>query len=74
MIAQSVEVLMHLALRNVLVIAMLLCAATLVAQSTTGTLGGTVTSDGNPLPGVTVTVTSPALQGSRTAVTGDAGG
>src|SRR6185503_16201429 len=54
--------------------AMLLCAATLVAQSTTGTLVGTVTSDGKPLPGVTVTVTSPALQGSRTTVTGDAGG
>jgi hypothetical protein len=68
------EVLMRLALRNVLAIAMLLCAAALVAQSTTGTLVGTVTSDGKPLPGVTVTVTSPALQGSRTTVTGDAGG
>src|SRR5687768_17913103 len=68
------EVLMRLALRNGLAIAMLLCAATLVAQSTTGTLVGTVTSDGEPLPGVTITVTSPALQGSRTAVTGEAGG
>lgn len=65
---------MRLALRNALVIAMLLCSAALVAQSTTGTLVGTVTSDGQPLPGVTVTVSSPALQGSRTAVTGDAGG
>src|SRR5688572_18241291 len=66
---------MRLALRNVLVvIAILSYAATLVAQSTTGTLVGTVTSDGEPLPGVTVTVTSPALQGSRTAVTGEAGG
>src|SRR6185436_5635474 len=65
---------MRLALRNVLGIAVLLCAATLVAQSTTGTLVGTVTSDGKPLPGVTVTVTSPVLQGSRTTVTGDAGG
>ena len=65
---------MRLALRNVLGIAMLLCAAALGAQSTTGTLVGTVTSDGKPLPGVTVTVTSPALQGSRTTVTGDAGG
>jgi hypothetical protein len=65
---------MRLALRNVLAIAMLLWAATLVAQSTTGTLVGTVTSDDKPLPGVTVTVTSPALQGSRTTVTGDAGG
>lgn len=65
---------MRLTLRNVLGIVMLLCAATLAAQSTTGTLVGTVTSDGQPLPGVTVTVTSPALQGSRTAVTGDGGG
>jgi hypothetical protein len=68
------EVLMRLVLRNVLAVALLLCAATLVAQSTTGTLVGTVTSDGNPLPGVTVTVTSPGLQGSRTTVSGDAGG
>lgn len=65
---------MHLALRNILGIFMLLCAATLVAQSTTGTLVGTVTSDGQPLPGVTVTVTSPAMQGSRTTVSGEAGG
>jgi Carboxypeptidase regulatory-like domain/TonB dependent receptor len=65
---------MRLALRNVLAVALLFYAAALVAQSTTGTLVGTVTSDGKPLPGVTVTVTSPALQGSRTTVTGDAGG
>lgn len=65
---------MHLVFRSVLLIAMALCAAALAAQSTTGTLVGTVRSDGQPLPGVTVTVTSPALQGSRTAVTGEAGG
>ena len=36
----------------------------------TGTITGTVQSaDGLSLPGVTVTVTSPALQGMRTAVT-----
>lgn len=36
----------------------------------TGTLVGTATSnDGSPLPGVTVTVTSPSLQGERTATT-----
>jgi outer membrane receptor protein involved in Fe transport len=40
----------------------------------TGTLSGSVsTSDGLRMPGVTVTVTSPALQGVRTAVT-DANG
>src|SRR5437870_9562292 len=36
----------------------------------TATLEGTVTGpDGNPLPGVTVTVKSPALMGERVAVT-----
>jgi len=36
----------------------------------TGELAGAVTSsDGQPLPGVTVSLTSPALQGVRTAVT-----
>lgn len=65
---------MRLALRNVLGIAILLCAATLAAQSTTGNLVGTVTSDGERLPGVTVTVMSSALQGSRTTTSGDAGG
>ncbi len=36
----------------------------------TGEIGGGVTSsDGQPLPGVTVTITSTALQGARTAVT-----
>src|SRR6185436_14720247 len=33
------------------------------------TLSGKVTADGAPLPGVTVTVTSPNLQGSRTTET-----
>ncbi len=46
----------------------------LLAQGTTGNILGTVTSDGKPLPGVTVTITSPALQGARTAVSGEAGG
>ena len=50
-----------------------LCAIPLIAQ-TTGSLSGVVTSEGNPLPGVSVTVSSPSLQGTRTAVTGDAGG
>ncbi|HEX6161336.1 MAG TPA: TonB-dependent receptor, partial [Thermoanaerobaculia bacterium] len=35
---------------------------------------GTVTTDGAPLPGVTVSVTSPAMQGTRTAVTSENGG
>ena len=41
---------------------------------TTSSLSGMVTTDGKPLPGVTVTVSSPSLQGTRTAVTGEGGG
>ncbi len=46
------------------------------AQGTqTGVLSGQVTSaDGAPLPGVTVSITSPALQGERTAVADTNGG
>ena len=58
-----------------LLVLVLLAAFPLPAQFTTGTLIGTVTTaDGSALPGVTVTITSPALQGSRTAVSGEAGG
>ncbi|HEY1251940.1 MAG TPA: TonB-dependent receptor [Thermoanaerobaculia bacterium] len=40
----------------------------------TGTLTGTVKlPDGSGLPGVTVTISSPAMQGTRTQVTGSAG-
>ena len=53
---------------------LLLMSVSLFGQATTGTLVGTVTTGGAALPGVTVTITSPALQGSRTAVTGEAGG
>ena len=56
--------------------AALLLATFAYAQGvgTTSSLNGTVTSDGKPLPGVTVTVASAALQGTRTAVTGEGGG
>src|SRR5438105_10994436 len=40
---------------------------------TTGSLNGSVTSSGARLPGVTVSITSPSLTGSRTDVT-DSGG
>lgn len=46
----------------------------LFAQATTGSLSGTVRSEGQPLPGVSVTITSRSLQGSRTDTTGEAGG
>ena len=53
----------------------LLAAAPVWAQGTqTATIIGTVTSgDGTPLPGVTVTATSPAMIGERTAVSGPNG-
>ena len=55
---------------------LLLGAVSAFAQGvgTTASLSGTVTTDGKPLPGVTVTIKSPALQGTRTAITGDGGG
>lgn len=51
-----------------------LVAVNLYPQATTGTLVGTVTTEGTPLPGVTVTISSPALQGTRTAISGEGGG
>jgi Carboxypeptidase regulatory-like domain len=47
-----------------------LFSATADAQVPTGTISGRVTSsDGLPLPGVSVTATSPSLQGERSIVT-----
>lgn len=51
-----------------------LVMATPIVAQISGTLSGTVTQDGAPLPGVSITITSPNLQGSRTAVTNEAGG
>ena len=48
--------------------------AVALAQGTTASVVGTVTSASQPLPGVTVTVSSSALQGTRNAVTGSSGG
>ncbi|MDQ3280657.1 MAG: TonB-dependent receptor [Acidobacteriota bacterium] len=59
--------------RLIALVLTLLVASVAFAQ-TTSTLVGTVTTDGSPLPGATVTITSPNMQGSRTTVTGDAGG
>ena len=57
------------------VLLLLLTAVTgfALAQGTTASLTGTVTSGGQPLPGATVTISSPALQGTRVAVTGGSG-
>lgn len=47
-------------------------ATTLLAQ-TSASLAGVVKAAGEPLPGATVTIVSPELQGSRVAITGDGG-
>lgn len=49
---------------------MLVISASAFGQATTSSLTGAVVSEGNPLPGVTVTISSPALLGTRTSVTG----
>jgi hypothetical protein len=52
-------------------VAALAVASVGMAQSTKGSIEGTVKDDsGAPLPGVTVTVRSPAMQGERLEVTG----
>ena len=57
----------------VLSVCLLLLAPIVVAQ-TTGTIEGTVTDqNGGALPGVTVEIASPNLQGARTATTGNDG-
>jgi outer membrane receptor protein involved in Fe transport len=53
---------------------MLLSASIAAAQSTTGTIAGRIAdSQGLPLPGVTVTVAGPNLQGTLTSVTTENG-
>src|SRR5687767_9157633 len=50
-----------------------LVAVPVFSQGTTATLTGTVTSGGSPLPGALITVSSPSLQGVRSAVSGSNG-
>jgi outer membrane receptor for ferrienterochelin and colicin len=55
-------------------LALVLAPVWVAAQSTTGTISGRVLdSQGLPIPGVTVTATSPALQGARETVTSENG-
>src|SRR5687768_13361856 len=54
---------------KVAVFALLVSSLAFAQSAPHSTLHGKVAVDGTPLPGVTVTVTSPNLQGSRTAVT-----
>ena len=52
----------------------LIAGSAFAQATTTGAISGTTsTSDGVAIPGVTVTVTSPVLMGSRTAYSGDNG-
>lgn len=60
--------------RNFLTVLAILLVSTAAFAQTTSSLVGTATTEGAPLPGVTVTISSPALQGTRTTVTGDNGG
>jgi hypothetical protein len=58
---------------TILAVACLALATSAMAQ-TSGSLSGRVTAEGSALPGVTVTATSPAMQGQRVAITDAAGG
>jgi outer membrane receptor for ferrienterochelin and colicin len=65
---------MRVFIRSVAAMAVLLLCGIVLGQGVTGNLVGTVTTEGNGLPGVTVTASSAGLQGVRTAITGDTGG
>ncbi|MFP5247727.1 MAG: carboxypeptidase regulatory-like domain-containing protein, partial [Thermoanaerobaculia bacterium] len=56
-------------MRRILAVTVLLWTAYASAQTTTAVLVGRVTSADTPLAGALVTITSPALQGARTAET-----
>ncbi len=60
-------------LTTLVAVAMLAVAAPLLAQNPTGVLTGRVTYEGQAQAGVTVTVTSPNMQGTRVEVTESAG-
>jgi hypothetical protein len=64
---------MNRTLKSGLLLSIVTLMAIGVSAQTTSTLTGTVTTNGKPLPGTTVTASSAALQGTRTAVTGPNG-
>jgi hypothetical protein len=59
--------------RSLSCVVAVLCAFSLFAQ-TTSSISGVVTAGDSAIPGVTVTISSPALQGTRTTTTGEGGG
>jgi hypothetical protein len=68
------EDLMKLRLMFFALIVVLLAGSVFAQGVQTATLEGTVTgTDGSPMPGVTVTVTSPTLMGERTAISTGSG-
>ncbi len=65
---------MQRSVRSLVLLVLLLLPAIALAQSIpTATLSGRVTVDNAPLPGATVTVKSPNLQGTRSTTTGAGG-
>jgi hypothetical protein len=59
---------------SLLLLMLLLLVTASASAQMSASLVGTVTSNNAPLPGVTVTISSPNMQGTRTAITGDGGG
>ena len=55
------------------VLGCVLIAAPVLAQNPTGTITGRVMQDEGPLPGVTITASSPSMQGQKTAISGAEG-
>ena len=60
--------------RSLFIFVLLTLVSTVAFAQLTASLTGTVTTGGTGLPGVTVTISSPNMQGARTTVTGDGGG
>jgi hypothetical protein len=60
-------------MKKTIVVVALLVLTRIGSAQTTASLSGTVTAAGQPLPGVTVAISSPELQGARVAITGDGG-
>src|SRR5687768_4707064 len=52
---------------------LLTVVVTAAGQATNSALTGTVTTNGRPLPGVTITIFSPALLGVRSTISGPSG-
>jgi hypothetical protein len=60
-------------MRRIAAFVIVLVASQSLAQTTTATLNGRVTTAGLPLSGALVTISSPALQGTRSAETSEEG-